>query len=210
MQQATSAEEVSSAVEEMAAVIQDSNENAKQTQLISDKAALGIKELIEKEQESLKYIKEISQKISIVNDIAFQTNILALNAAVEAARAGEQGRGFAVVAGEVRRLAENSRQAADEITKLSAKSVAITNNAHEFMMKLAPEIEKTSQLVNDISVSSNELNNGAAQINSAIQELNLVIQQYTSTAEEMSKNSEVMKNEALELEHSIMFFKIEE
>jgi methyl-accepting chemotaxis protein len=210
MQQATSAEEVSSAVEEMAAVIQDSNENAKQTRLISDKAAEGIKELIEKEKESLKYIKKISKKISIINDIAFQTNILALNAAVEAARAGEQGRGFAVVAGEVRRLAENSRQAADQITKLSAKSVAITTSAHEFMMMLAPEIEKTSQLVNDISVSSNELNNGAAQINSAIQELNLVIQQYTSTAEEMAKNSEVMKNEALELEHSIMFFKIEE
>ncbi|HNW50983.1 MAG TPA: methyl-accepting chemotaxis protein [Prolixibacteraceae bacterium] len=210
MQQATSAEEVSSAVEEMAAVIQDSNEKARQTQLISDKAASGIKELIVKEQESLKYIHEISRKISIVNDIAFQTNILALNAAVEAARAGEQGRGFAVVAAEVRRLAENSRQAADEITKLSAKSVAITTNTHEFMMQLAPEIEKTSQLVNDISVSSNELNNGASQINSAIQELNLVIQQYTATAEEMARNSEIMKTEALELENSIMFFKIEE
>jgi len=210
MQQATSAEEVSSAVEEMAAVIQESNSNAKQTQLISDKAAEGIKELIGKEQESLKYIKEISQKITIVNDIAFQTNILALNAAVEAARAGEQGRGFAVVAGEVRRLAENSRIAADEITKLSSKSVAITNNAHEFMMNLAPEIEKTSRLVDEISVSSNELSNGASQINSAIQELNLVIQQYTATAEEMARNSEIMKNEAVELEQSIMFFKVEE
>jgi methyl-accepting chemotaxis protein len=210
MQQATSAEEVSSAVEEMASVIQESNANAKQTQLISDKAAAGIKELVEKEQESLRYIKDISQKISIVNDIAFQTNILALNAAVEAARAGEQGRGFAVVAGEVRRLAENSRLAADEITKLSLKSVAITTNAHEFMMNLAPEIEKTSKLVDDISISSNELSNGAMQINSAIQELNLVIQQYTATAEEMARNSEIMKNEAVELEQSIMFFKVEE
>ena len=209
MQQATSAEEVSSAVEEMAAVIQDSNHNANQTMLISDKAAQGIKELIEREEESLRYIKEISQKISIVNDIAFQTNILALNAAVEAARAGEQGRGFAVVAGEVRRLAENSRVAADEITKLSAKSVSITINAHDFMINLAPEIEKTSRLVHDISVSSNELNNGASQINSAIQELNLVIQQYTATAEEMNRNSEILKTEAVELGQSIAFFKLE-
>lgn len=210
MQQAASAEEVSSSVEEMAAVIQDSNSNAKQTQLISDKAAEGITELIEREKESLKYIKEISEKISIVNDIAFQTNILALNAAVEAARAGEQGRGFAVVAGEVRRLAENSRIAADEITKLSSKSVTITNNAHDFLMKLAPEIEKTSKLVDDISISSSELSNGASQINSAIQELNLVIQQYSATAEDMARNSEVLKNEALELEQSIRFFNIEE
>jgi len=114
-----------------------------------------------------------------------------------------------VVAGEVRRLAESSRIAADEITKLSAKSVSITKNTHEFMLKLAPEIEKTSRLVNEISVSSNELNNGASQINSAIQELNLVIQQYTATAEEMSRNSENMKNEALDLEQSIKFFKLE-
>ncbi len=209
MQQATSAEEVSSAVEEMTSVIQDSNQNAQQTQGISDKAAAGIKELVEKEKESLHYIKEISEKISLVNDIAFQTNILALNAAVEAARAGEQGKGFAVVAGEVRRLAENSRTAADEITNLSAKSVSITENTHNFMLNLAPEIEKTSKLVNQISVSSNELNNGASQINSAIQELNLVIQQYTTTAEEMSRNSEIMKNEAVELEQSIRFFKVE-
>jgi methyl-accepting chemotaxis protein len=210
MRQSESAREVSAAIEEMTNIIQDSNHNAKQTQEISVNAAEGIKELILKEDESLKYIKEISEKISIINFIAFQTNILALNAAVEAARAGQQGKGFAVVAAEVRRLAEKSRIAADEITRLSEKSVSITLNAHDFMMKLAPEIEKTSNLVNEISVSSNQLNNGATQINSAIQDLNTVIQQYTSAADDMSQHSEVMKNEAMELQQSINYFVVED
>lgn len=208
--QASSAEEVSSAVEEMASMIMNNTENAEQTQEISIRAAEGIQQLIIKEEESLKYIKQISKKITIINDIAFQTNILALNAAVEAARAGEHGRGFAVVAGEVRRLAESSRNAADEITGLSEKSVSITTNAHDFMMKLAPEIEKTSQLVNDIAVSSSEQSNGATQINSAIQDLNMIIQQYAATAEDMARNSKILNKEANDLEESIKFFKVED
>jgi methyl-accepting chemotaxis protein len=207
--QATSAEEVSSAIEEMTSMIENNTENAQQTQQISITAAEGIQQLILKEEESLKYIKEISNKINLVNDIAFQTNILALNAAVEAARAGEHGKGFAVVAQEVRRLAENSRKAADEITKISEKSVEITTNAHDFMLQIAPEIEKTSQLVNEITTSGNEQTNGASQINNAIQDLNIVIQQYASTADEMAQNSKVLNKEADELEKSIRFFNVE-
>lgn len=208
--QASSAEEVSSAVEEMASMIQGNSESAEQTQQISISAAEGIQQLVLKEEESLKYIQNISEKISIVNDIAFQTNILALNAAVEAARAGEHGRGFAVVATEVRRLAENSRIAADDITQLAEKAVTITREANDFMMSLAPEIEKTSHLVNDITVSSNEQTNGAEQINNAIQDLNIVIQQYASSAEEMANDSKVLKSEADELEQSIRFFSLED
>lgn len=208
--QTTTAEEVSSAVEEMVSMIANNSQNAVETQDISVRAAEGIQQLLIKEEESLKYIEDISDKISIVNDIAFQTNLLALNAAVEAARAGEYGRGFSVVAAEVRRLAESSRAAADEIISLSSKAVEITKAANDFMMDLAPEIEKTSQLVNDIAVASSEQSNGATQINSAIQELNMVIHENATTAEEMASNSRNLKAEAYELEQSVLFFKIEE
>jgi methyl-accepting chemotaxis protein len=208
-QQASSVEEVAASVEEMVANIQGNSDNARQTQAIAEEASEGIKHLIIKAEESLNYIREISKKITIVNDIAFQTNLLALNAAVEAARAGEHGKGFAVVAAEVRRLAERSRVAADEINDLSQKSVSITTITHEMMRKIAPDIEKTSHLVQEIAISSIEQNNGAEQINRAIQELNEVIQQNSLTADSMSNNAKNLFNEANELRNNILFFQLE-
>lgn len=209
-QQASSVEEVSSTVQEISSMIEQNASNARETDKISKSAAEGINDFVKKEKESLEYIKAISEKISVINEISFQTSILALNASVEAARAGEHGKGFSVVAAEVRKLAQNSEKAANEINSLSSKSVGMTSEAHEFMMHLAPEIEKTSTLVNEISSSSEEQNSGAAQINNAIQELNTIIQEYASSAEELTKNSKIMKEEAEELRKSISYFKIEE
>jgi methyl-accepting chemotaxis protein len=208
--QAASAEEVSSSLEEMTSSIQENADSAMQTEKVSTIALTGINQLVEKSTESLKYIKDISLKINMVNDIAFQTNLLALNAAVEAARAGEHGKGFAVVASEVRRLAESTRKAADEIVGLSKNSVLITEQTFQLMTKLVPEIERTTRHVKDIALSSSEQNSASTQINQAVQQLNIVIQEYSSTADQMKSSSDKLEQEAQDLKNNIMFFRLED
>lgn len=207
--QASSTEEVSSSMEEMVSNIQQNTENAQQTEKIALKASSGINKVREASVESVKSIKTIAEKISIVNDIAFQTNILALNAAVEAARAGEHGRGFAVVAAEVRKLAERSKLAADEIQVLAKRSVLTTEEAGQLLIEIAPEIERTAKLVQEITAASVEQNAGVDQINNAIQQLNQVTQQNAVVSDEMSKNSKALKDYAEELKSIISFFNIE-
>jgi methyl-accepting chemotaxis protein len=183
-EQAASVEEVSATMEEISSNIAQNSDNAQQTEKISVASASGIQKVADSSKQSLESISTISQKITIINDIAFQTNILALNAAVEAARAGEHGKGFAVVAAEVRKLAERSKLAADEIVSLSHNSVSVTQEAGMLMQKLLPEISKTAQLVQEISAASLEQSNGANQVNGAIQQLNSITQQNASSSEE--------------------------
>jgi methyl-accepting chemotaxis protein len=208
-EQASSTEEISSSMEEMVSNIQQNTDNAKQTESMSMKAQGKMNELGTLAKESFDSIKLITEKISIVNDIAFQTNLLALNAAVEAARAGEHGRGFAVVAAEVRKLAERSKLAADEIVTLSKDGLRMTEKAQESMLALIPEVEKTSQLVQEIASASIEQNSGADQINSALQQLNIITQQNAASSEEMATSAEELSSQAESLKDSVSFFRIE-
>ena len=208
-EQAASAEEISSSMEEMASSIKQNTDNAMQTEKIAVKSAADAKEGGKAVTETVHAMKEIATKISIIEEIARQTNLLALNAAIEAARAGEHGKGFAVVASEVRKLAERSQSAAGEISQLSTTSVAIAEQAGEMLTKMLPDIQKTAELVQEISASSKEQDTGAEQINKAIQQLDQVIQQNASAAEEMASTTEELSSQAEQLKATIAFFSLD-
>lgn len=208
-EQASSIEEVSSAVEQMSSNIKQNAENAHQTEKISLKTAEDAQEGGKAVTNTVSAMKNIADKITIIEEIARQTNLLALNAAIEAARAGEHGKGFAVVASEVRKLAERSQTAAAEISQLSSSSVEIAEKTGILLAKIVPDIQKTAELVQEISAASNEQSSGAEQINKAIQQLDQVIQQNSAASEEMSSTSEELASQAEQLQSAISFFKID-
>lgn len=205
-EQAASVEETSASIEQMSASINQNTDNARVTDGMASKAAREATDGGESVQQTVVAMKKIAQRIGIIDDIAYQTNLLALNAAIEAARAGEHGKGFAVVAAEVRKLAERSQVAAQEIGELSTSSVEMAERAGRLLGEMVPSINKTSDLVQEISAASEEQAAGVAQINTAMSQLNQVTQQNASSSEELAATAEEMSSQAEQLQEAMSFF----
>ncbi|MBI5308457.1 MAG: methyl-accepting chemotaxis protein, partial [Planctomycetes bacterium] len=205
-EQAASVEVLSASMEEMSATVRQNADNAKQTGTIAVNAATYARESGDAVSGAVDAMKEIANKISIIEDIAEQTNLLALNAAIEAARAGDHGKGFAVVAAEVRKLAERSQVAAGEINQLSVRSMKVSGKVGEMLTKLVPEIQKTAELVKAIGVASAEQETGVEEINKAIHQLSTVIQQNSAASEQLSATAEEFSTQSEQLQGTIGFF----
>ena len=209
-EQAASAEEVSSSIEEMTSTIKQNADNSQTTEGIARKAAGDADIGAGAVTNAVAAMKDIATKINVIEEIARQTNLLALNAAIEAARAGEAGKGFAVVASEVRKLAERSQSAAGEILSLSKTSVDVAEEAGKRIVQVVPDINKTADLVAEISAASREQSVGVDQIARAITQLDTVIQQNASASEEMASMAEELSSQAEQLVSAIAFFRIDD
>jgi methyl-accepting chemotaxis protein len=207
-QQAASVEQTSASVEQMTASVSQNTENAKVTDSIAAQAAKEAAEGGQAVKSTVVAMRQIAQKIVIIDDIAYQTNLLALNAAIEAARAGEHGKGFAVVASEVRKLAERSQVAAQEIGEVAASSVALAERAGSLLDQMVPNIKRTSDLVQEITAASEEQNAGLAQINQAVGQLSETTQHNAAGSEELASTAEEMSARAEELQSAVAFFKV--
>jgi len=192
----------------MTASITQNTENAKVTDGMATKAASDSAEGGEAVRATVAAMKQIAQKIGIIDDIAYQTNLLALNAAIEAARAGEHGKGFAVVAAEVRKLAERSQVAAQEIGTVAGSSVELAEKAGRLLDQMVPNIKKTSDLVQEITAASEEQSSGVGQINAAVSQLSQTTQQNASSSEELAATAEEMSSQAEQLQQTMGFFKL--
>ena len=206
--QAASAEELSASMEESVASMQQNVDNASDIDAIASESGNYLKTISSQSEESLKSAELITQKIAIINDIAFQTNLLALNAAVEAARAGEAGKGFSVVASEIRNLAERSKKAAIEIIAISEAGYRTTEEMVNHLSYIIPKLDTSLQLVKEITNSSKEQLISSRQINSAIESLNVITQQNVSSYDKINVKSNELTANAEELFHSADFFKV--
>lgn len=207
-EQASSVEETSSTIEQISSSISQNAENAKVTDSIASKAAQQGQLGGEAVANTVTAMRNIADKIAIIEDIAYQTNLLALNAAIEAARVGELGKGFAVVATEVRKLAERSQQASLEIGEQATKSVAVAKRAGGLLDEIVPSIVRTADLVQEIAASSNEQADGVSQINSAVSQMDKSTQQNASASEELAATAEDMRCQAAQLQQLMEYFQI--
>jgi len=207
-EQAASIEETTSSLEQMSASIAQNAENSRQMEQMAVKGARDSEESGTAVRKSVSAMKQIAGKISIIEEIAYQTNLLALNAAIEAARAGEHGRGFAVVATEVRRLAERSQTAAQEISGLATSSVGVAERSGMLLQELVPAIKKTAEMVQEVSSSSREQASGVTQINKAMTSVDKVTQRNASSAEELSSTAEELAAQSEALQQLMGFFRV--
>jgi methyl-accepting chemotaxis protein len=209
-EQAASMEETTSSLEEMTASIAQNGENSRQTERMAVQGAREAEESGRVVGETVAAMRTISERISIVEEIAYQTNLLALNAAIEAARAGEHGKGFAVVAAEVRKLAERAQKGAKEISEQASGSVALAERSGSLLAALVPSIHRTAQLVQDVAAASQEQSAGVAQIGRAMTQVDQVTQQNASAAEELASTAEELATQAEALREVVAFFRLED